>query len=123
MNLVDYHGAGIIMFIFALFELYTFCYIYGVNRVCVDAKFMLGFTPGIFWRICWWFVTPMLMTIIVTSEIIGFKPLEGDYPLIAQVIGWCITLMGVIWFPILLFMRIVSRQEDGWSKVKIFFSA
>lgn len=53
LALVDYFGASFIIFILAIGELIAFGWIYGVDRLCADCEFMLGFRPNAYWRICW----------------------------------------------------------------------
>lgn len=93
----------------------TFSYIYGVNRVCKDVEFMLGYRPGIFWRITWWFVTPVIMTAIVIYSFVKYenpKDNANEFPAIAHIIGWCLTAVGLIWLPLLLVLKVLKKQKD-----------
>ncbi|EDO64444.1 AGAP010859-PA, partial [Anopheles gambiae str. PEST] len=49
LELLDYYGATLVTITLAVFELLTFAWIYGVNRVCKDIEFMLGIKTGLFW--------------------------------------------------------------------------
>lgn len=62
---MDYFGASMIALILGIFELYTLGWIYGVDRICCDAEFMLGKKVGRYWRWCWSVVTPLIMTVIL----------------------------------------------------------
>lgn len=53
MKLVDFYGCSFVTLILAIIELVTIGWIYGVPRLCMDIKFMLGFNPNLYWRICW----------------------------------------------------------------------
>ena len=35
----------------------------GVNRFCRDLESMLGFRPGIFWRVCWCCISPVFLLV------------------------------------------------------------
>lgn len=35
----------------------------GLQRFCEDIEMMIGFQPNRFWRICWGFVTPTILTV------------------------------------------------------------
>ena len=37
----------------------------GLQRFCEDIEMMIGFQPNRFWRICWAFVTPTILTVRV----------------------------------------------------------
>lgn len=111
------------MFILAVFEIIAFCYVYGVNKICKDVQFMLGYKPGKFWTICWWFVTPAIMTAIMIYSFVKYEHPNDDgieFPVIAHVIGWCITACGFIWFPLLLIMSIIKQKDKSiWNVRKI----
>lgn len=74
MELVDHHGATFVVFFLAIVELMAFCWIYGVKRLCDDVYFMLGYRPNIIWRMCWQFVTPIVMIVIFIYSLISLKP-------------------------------------------------
>lgn len=121
LQIVDFYGPTFVVFILSIFEIVAFCLIYGVNRICHDIKFMLGFTPGIFWRICWRFVVPLLMTAIVVYYLVSFeKPMDGayEYPVIAHVVGWCLAAVGLLQVPIFAVVKIVRREEESLIEVK-----
>lgn len=129
LNLVDHYGATFVIFMLAVFEMIAFCYIYGVNRICKDVEFMLGYTPGIFWRWCWWFVTPLIMTSIVIYSFVNYehpKDNVNEFPSIAHVVGWSITAMGLIWLPLLMILKIFKKKNEKlsfWEVSDNFFNS
>jgi solute carrier family 6 amino acid transporter-like protein 5/7/9/14 len=42
--------------------------------VCDDLEFMLGKKTGAYWRICWGFVTPVLMLVILVYSVATMEP-------------------------------------------------
>lgn len=48
----------------------------GVNRLCRDIEFMISVKPGIYWRVCWAFLTPIMMFTILIYTFISYKPLK-----------------------------------------------
>lgn len=48
----------------------------GVNRLCRDIEFMINVKPGIYWRVCWAFLTPLLMFTILIYTFISYEPLK-----------------------------------------------
>lgn len=74
LDLMDYYGATFVTLTLAVFELFTFAWIYGVDRVCKDIEFMLGVKTGLFWRICWGIVTPLVVLIILLVSIATYVP-------------------------------------------------
>ncbi|CRL07420.1 CLUMA_CG020393, isoform A [Clunio marinus] len=115
LKLVDYYGASFVTFILAIAELYTFCFIYGVERLCNDVEFMLGFRPNWFWRICWKFVTPGLMTVILVYTLFNLEPLQDngkDYPLTAHLIGMFISFLGLVQLPGFMVYAILKQKKN-----------
>lgn len=83
---------------------------------------MLGFRPNIYWRICWKYVTPGLMTVILVYTLLNLEPLKDgdhDYPPIAYVIGWCITGLGLIQLPAFAIYAIWKQEEETFLEVRI----
>lgn len=84
---------------------------------------MLGFRPSIFWRVCWKYVTPGLMSVILGYTLFTLEPLkDGDrnYPQIAYVIGWCISALGLIQLPIFAIYAIYKQKGVTMMEVRIF---
>lgn len=83
---------------------------------------MLGFYPNIFWRTCWKYVTPTIMTLIAIYSLIFYEsPKDNgqDYPPTAHIIGWCIAILGLIWLPVLFVMRVLKQEDNTILEVKI----
>jgi solute carrier family 6 amino acid transporter-like protein 5/7/9/14 len=113
LNLVDFFGASFIAFVLAIAELVAVCWIYGVDRLCKDAEFMLGFRPNLYWRLCWKYITPLLMILILIYTFCTLEPIKyhGEYyPDIAYAFGWCISALGLIQLPIFATYAIIKQK-------------
>lgn len=120
LKLVDYFGASFIAFVLAIAELITIGWIYGVPRLCKDCEFMLGFRPNIYWRICWKYVTPGLMIVILVYTLATFELVTYNgyvYPDSAYAVGWCIAALGVMQLPLFTIYAIVKQKESSWMEV------
>ena len=114
LNLVDSYGATFVIFILAVLEIYTLCYMYGIKRLSDDAKFMLGFYPNKFYKICWKYVTPAIMTSIAIYSLVYYeKPTDNgrEFPMQAHILGWFIASLGLMWVPIMMIARIVKQKD------------
>ncbi|XP_063709992.1 sodium-dependent nutrient amino acid transporter 1-like isoform X2 [Culicoides brevitarsis] len=103
LELVDYHGASFVVFFLAIVELIAFCWIYGVKRLCDDVYFMLGYRPNFIWRMCWQFITPIVMIAIFIYSIYSLKPVTYHgyvYKDSHYAIGWCLTALGLVQIPL-----------------------
>jgi len=116
LALVDYYGANFPVFILGTFEIVGFAWVYGVNNICDDLEFMLGKKMGIYWRICWGFVTPVLMIVILIYSLATMEPEEYNdqpFPTGAYVAGWILFAIGVSQLP--LWALIVMYRKRGGS--------
>lgn len=81
---------------------------------------MLGFRPNWYWRICWKFVTPGLMTVILVYTLLNLEPLKDgdrDYPPIAYAIGIGISCLGLIQLPVFAIYAICVQKEKTLLEV------
>ena len=66
------------MFFLCLSIIFPLAYYTGLDQLCKDAEAMIGHAPGIYWRICWKFVSPLL--IAVSRNIKLWNMTERDFP-------------------------------------------
>ena len=111
LDLVDIHGVGFVIFITAamevsnsfnlisklginirvfvedlmkilFFQVIAVSWVYGLKNICRDLEFMLKIKLSWYWKICWGFITPVSLSILLVYELVNFQPLEG-YPMSA----------------------------------------
>jgi len=81
---------------------------YGVSRFCDDVELMLGKRPALFWRVCWQYISPIFLAVILVFTLIDFLALEGltnfksslyadPSPGWLGLVGCCMT-MSSLWF-------------------------
>ena len=63
ITLFDSYAAGYSILVAVFFESVIISWIYGIDRFCNDIRDMLGFTPGIYWRVCWQYVAPIFLLV------------------------------------------------------------
>ncbi|XP_017040871.1 sodium-dependent nutrient amino acid transporter 1 isoform X1 [Drosophila ficusphila] len=124
LNLVDFYGVSFTALILAIGELVAVAWIYGVNRFCEDIKFMMGIETGWYWRLCWRFVTPGLMTSVLIYMLIDMSPLQYKgvgYPTLAHVFGCFLAALGLLQLPGWAIYAIYKkRHQNGsfWQRVR-----
>lgn len=52
---LDAYGVSLSVLFIVLCEMVAVCWFYGINRFSEDIRLMMGFYPGIYWRVCWMF--------------------------------------------------------------------
>ncbi|XP_043478177.1 sodium-dependent dopamine transporter-like [Leptopilina heterotoma] len=100
--LLDRYAAGYSMLFAVLAEAIAVSWIYGVDKFCADIKDMIGFTPGLYWRVCWKFVAPIFIIFIIVYGLMAYEPLTYEdyvYPEWANILGWCIASSSVAMIP------------------------
>lgn len=99
----DTYSAGVSLLCSALFEAIGISWFYGIERFGEDVKEMLGQTPGLFWRICWKFLSPFFLVAVIISAIVFHQPLTYKtyvYPTWAELVGWAFAMSSVAAIPI-----------------------
>lgn len=112
-QLLDRYAAGYSILIAVLFETIAVSWIYGTNRFCDDIRDMVGFYPGIYWRVCWKFVAPIFLLFIIVYGLLQYQPLQYDnyyYPDWANTLGWCIAGSSVMMIPLVAIIQILKTR-------------
>ncbi|XP_069476537.1 sodium-dependent dopamine transporter [Ambystoma mexicanum] len=102
-TLLDHFAAGTSILFGVLIEAIGVAWFYGVGRFSDDIEQMIGHRPGLYWRLCWKFVSPCFLLFVVVVSIVTFKPPNyGSYvfPEWANVIGWIIAISSMAMVPI-----------------------
>ncbi|XP_052669327.1 sodium- and chloride-dependent neutral and basic amino acid transporter B(0+)-like [Harpia harpyja] len=118
VNLIDHFCAGWGILIAAVLEIIGIIYIYGGNRFIEDIEMMIGKKSRLFWlwwRMCWFFITPVLLMAILVWSLVTFSPpTYGSvlYPAWGTAVGWCMIIFCVIWIPIAAILKIVKAEGN-----------
>ncbi|XP_045890486.1 sodium- and chloride-dependent GABA transporter 1 isoform X2 [Micropterus dolomieu] len=112
-QLMDHYTAVVSLMFLAFFEVVAVCWIFGVPRISLMVKRMLGKTPNIFFRVCWMLFCPMLVLCILISSIIQYTPVhygKYTYPVWAEWVGWGISLVSIVWIPLGAIQEICNNK-------------
>nr|XP_003408189.1 sodium-dependent dopamine transporter [Loxodonta africana] len=102
-TLLDHFAAGTSILFGVLIEAIGVAWFYGVGQFSDDIKQMIGRRPGLYWRLCWKFVSPCFLLFVVVVSIVTFRPPHyGAYifPDWANVLGWVIATSSMSMVPI-----------------------
>ncbi|XP_061743031.1 sodium- and chloride-dependent glycine transporter 2 isoform X1 [Nerophis ophidion] len=125
LQLVDTYAASYSLVIIAIFELVGISYLYGLQRFCEDIEMMIGFQPSRFWRICWAFVTPTILTGILTLSLYQWKVMTYEdytYPTWSMIMGWLMVISSVIWIPIMFVIKMYLAPGTLIERLKLVCS-
>ncbi|XP_038662673.1 sodium-dependent noradrenaline transporter [Scyliorhinus canicula] len=122
LTLLDQFAAGTAILFGVLIEAIGVSWFYGVDRFSEDIKRMTGFKPGLYWRLCWKFVSPTFLLFVVIVSIVKFKPLTYDeyiFPNWANLVGWGIAVSSMSLVPIYAIYKLLSIR--GTLKERIAY--
>ncbi|KAK4812966.1 hypothetical protein QYF61_002793 [Mycteria americana] len=110
VKLLEEFGAGCSILAVVLLETIAVSWFYGIQRFSHDVKAMLGFTPGMFWKVCWVAVSPALLAFIVISSLLDQPPLtlfDYQYPQWSISVGYLIGASSFICIPFYMVYKLV----------------
>ncbi|XP_032303798.1 sodium-dependent serotonin transporter-like isoform X2 [Coturnix japonica] len=110
VKLLEEFGAGCSILAVVLLETIAVSWFYGIQRFSHDVKAMLGFTPGLFWKVCWVAISPTLLAFIVASSLLEQPPLAlfgYRYPAWSTSLGHLIGASSFICIPVYMVYKLV----------------
>ncbi|XP_051966605.1 sodium- and chloride-dependent GABA transporter ine-like isoform X3 [Xyrauchen texanus] len=122
-QLMDHYTAVVSLMFLAFFEVFAVTLIFGVKRLSVMVENMLGKKPNLFFRVCWQFLSPMLVLGILISSIFQYIPARYGksytYPVWAEVVGWFISLFSIIWIPLGALHELWTTKGSLLQRLKV----
>ncbi|XP_074644545.1 sodium-dependent dopamine transporter-like [Tubulanus polymorphus] len=105
-TMLDSFGAGTSIIFTVLIQAIGVAWFYGMDQFSSDIQHMLGFKPGLYWRICWKFITPIFLSVIFVFSIMTHPGLMYAltthtyyFPRWANMIGWMIAASAMLTIP------------------------
>ncbi|XP_067684920.1 sodium- and chloride-dependent GABA transporter ine-like [Haliotis asinina] len=115
-QLIDYYTAALSLMVLAFFEVIAVCWFYGARRLARNIEEMTGRHPPVFFIVCWYLLSPLLLLGIMVFSMIQYKPLSiagYEYPLWAQVLGWFLALISMVCIPLGMVHAIYKAKGDN----------
>ncbi|XP_069032282.1 sodium-dependent neutral amino acid transporter B(0)AT1-like isoform X2 [Embiotoca jacksoni] len=79
VTLFDSFAGSIPALTIGLVEMIAVVYIYGIDRLNEDIKFMVGHKPSIFWQLSWRFISPLIILVILILYLVTQAQQELTY--------------------------------------------
>ncbi|XP_035857258.1 solute carrier family 6 member 4a [Sander lucioperca] len=113
VKLFEEYATGPAVITVVLLEVIAVSWFYGTNRFCNDIQLMLGFYPGLFWRVCWVAICPCFLLFIVIS-FLAFPPevklFQYHFPPWTTVLGYCIGVSSFICVPAYMVYHLLNAK-------------
>lgn len=65
IQLLDWYAASITVIAICFVELIMIAWLYGVENFARDVGFMTGHRPGKWWQVCWKYLTPTILLVMI----------------------------------------------------------
>ncbi|XP_059057125.1 sodium-dependent dopamine transporter [Achroia grisella] len=121
-QLLDRYAAGYSILVAVFFEAIAVSWIYGTERFCEDIRDMIGFRPGLYWRVCWRFAAPLFLLFITAYGLLDYEPLQYEgyvYPGWANALGWTIAGSSVMCIPTVALYKIITTKGTFFERLRI----
>lgn len=132
--LFDNFSGNFPLLIIALCECLAVSYVYGLKRFADDIEMMTGSRPGLYWLICWKYLSPLAMMLILIASVVeivvdgsgypAWVASKGDterkqWPIWALALITLLILVAILWIPIVAICRafgivIIDDNEKAW---------
>ncbi|XP_058820912.1 sodium-dependent neutral amino acid transporter B(0)AT3 isoform X2 [Topomyia yanbarensis] len=133
-QLMDSFAGNYTLLIIAFCECVGVSYIYGIKRFADDIELMTGSRPGLYWMLCWKYISPIAMITILVASFVELASEGSSYPGWDALTGntdrlewphWCIVvailliLVSILWIPGVAICRlcginIIEDSEPAW---------
>ena len=89
LNLFNWQAGGVSLLFVALMEAVTLSYGYGVDRFMGDLEFMLGRRPSRWWKYCWKYFCPAILSGLLIFSLVSWKGVVyGKYKYVYLLYKW-----------------------------------
>lgn len=103
VNFINVYGPGLSILFVVFVEAAGVFWFYGVDNFSADVEEMIGHRPGIFWRICWAYISPMFLLIIFVFSLLSYDDMLGteyEYSAWSLYLGWVMTMTVIMCIPL-----------------------
>lgn len=110
VNFLNVYGPGLAILFVVFVEAAGVFWFYGVDNFSNDVESMLGQRPGLFWRVCWMYISPAFLLVIFIFSLLGYEEMLGEeyeYPEWSIALGWTLTLSSTLCIPIYIVYKIL----------------
>ncbi|CAO1336167.1 unnamed protein product, partial [Diamesa hyperborea] len=124
VNFLNVYGPGLAILFVVFVEAAGVFWFYGVDNFSADIEQMLGKKPSLYWRICWRYISPTFLFVILIFSILNNEHMLGDeyqYPEWSTTLGWVLTLSSVMCIPIYMIYKFNKTRGNFKRKLRTMF--
>ncbi|RWS13774.1 Sodium-dependent nutrient amino acid transporter 1-like protein [Dinothrombium tinctorium] len=117
LQIFNNYGVGTALFLYGVLEMIGLMWIYGCKRFASDLQFMSGKSVGIFWKITWTFICPIVLIVIFVFGTYTEAVKEKELNIVA-VIGWAFAAFALSQIPIWAIVNVYNNPGTLMERVK-----
>lgn len=114
VTLMETYATGTAIMTVVLLEAIAVSWYYGIDRVSHDIRSMIRTSPGIYWTVCWKYISPLFLMFMIVMSFLSTPELEhGNYkfPEWSKGLGWTITLSSLSLVPAYAIYRTITKRR------------
>ncbi|KAJ8959470.1 hypothetical protein NQ318_022167 [Aromia moschata] len=126
VNMLNIYGPGLAILFVVFVEAAGVCWIYGTDNFARDIEKMIGHRPGIFWRICWKYISPLFILIIFVFSLLSHEEMLGSeyaYPEWSLQVGYVLTASSIICIPLYIIYKFATTPGSLVQRWKMIWQA
>ncbi|KAJ6601511.1 Sodium-dependent serotonin transporter, partial [Pseudolycoriella hygida] len=124
VNFLNVYGPGLAILFVVFVEAAGVFWFYGVDNFSKDIEEMIGHKPGIFWRVCWTYISPIFLLIIFVFSLLEYDKMLGDeyrYPEWSTAVGWILTMSSILCIPTFMIYKFIRTPGGLFHRVRTIF--
>lgn len=121
VNFLNVYGPGLAILFVVFVESAGVFWFYGVDKFSEDIEQMLGEKPSLYWRICWRYISPTFLLVILCFSVWNHADMLGEeyyYPPWGVQLGWVLTGSSVICIPVYMIYKF-HKTRGGCKRVSL----
>lgn len=108
--MLNVYGPALSILFVVFVEAAGVCWLYGTENFAKDIEKMIGHRPGLFWRMCWNYISPIFILVIFIFSLLSHAEMLGDeykYPDWSFNVGWALTASSIFCIPVYIVYKFV----------------
>ncbi|RWS14378.1 Sodium-dependent nutrient amino acid transporter 1-like protein, partial [Dinothrombium tinctorium] len=121
LKILNNYGVGSALFLFGILQMIGIMWIYGYERFSADLQFMSGKSVGIFWKVTWTFICPIVLIIIFVWGTYDEAKSAKELNIIA-VLGWAFAAFALSQIPFWAIVVLFKNRGTIKERLKQAFT-
>uniref|UniRef100_A0A1I8B250 Transporter n=1 Tax=Meloidogyne hapla TaxID=6305 RepID=A0A1I8B250_MELHA len=124
---LDDYGVSLSVLFIVMCEMIAVCWFYGIKRFSEDIHVMLGFYPGIYWRVCWTccpvFIGFIFLISLYSASFMPKQLNNYTYPWWSVSLGWLFRMLSCLSIPVYAIYMFITTPGPLIKRLRIMLTA